>query len=405
MDVNMNAVSVNISGRQRMLSQRIAMFALRLASPEYITEQQAVREQLSNLADLMGKAHRGLIYGDASMGLQGNPSQSLQKIYFGEPLFVDRQVCDFISAVRSLISCPASELQANNPYLRTIVTAAGTKLLNALEAVVAQYQKESEEIQALYEQIKAENLRFSTELNISRQLQQMILPKTDELCQNPELEIVGFMEPAEKVGGDYYDVLHQGGRVKIGIGDVTGHGLESGTIMLMVQTTVRALLNANINDPAVFLHALNQTLYGNIQRMATSKSMTLSLIDYDHGKVTVSGQHEMLLLVRQNGKIELFDTIDLGFPIGMEEDIRPFLSESSMYMEAGDLLAVYTDGITEAENSNRELYGLERLCHLLQQHRHLSANEIQNLIIADVRSHIGKHRIYDDITLVILKKK
>ncbi|HBB31884.1 MAG TPA: serine/threonine protein phosphatase, partial [Cyanobacteria bacterium UBA9273] len=74
-------------------------------------------------------------------------------------------------------------------------------------------------------------------------------------------EIAGFMEPASEVGGDYYDVLYHNGTVKIGIGDVTGHGLESGVLMLMVQTAVRTLLEVNETDSKKFLDVLNRTIY------------------------------------------------------------------------------------------------------------------------------------------------
>ncbi|MBE9040619.1 response regulator, partial [Oscillatoriales cyanobacterium LEGE 11467] len=90
--------------------------------------------------------------------------------------------------------------------------------------------------------LRAENIRLSTELEITRKLQQMLLPERGELDRIEGLDISGYMEPAEDVGGDYYDVLERDGRVKIGIGDVTGHGLESGVLMIMVQTAVRTLL-------------------------------------------------------------------------------------------------------------------------------------------------------------------
>ncbi|MCP4109582.1 MAG: PAS domain S-box protein, partial [Desulfobacteraceae bacterium] len=103
------------------------------------------------------------------------------------------------------------------------------------------------------EELKTENLRMSTELDVTRRLQQMILPTPDELQQIEGLDIVGYMKPAAEVGGDYYDVLRHNGSVKIGIGDVTGHGLESGVLMLMTQTAVRTLLTSGEKDPARFL--------------------------------------------------------------------------------------------------------------------------------------------------------
>ncbi len=261
------------------------------------------------------------------------------------------------------------------------------------------------EIKLLNERLKAENLRMSAELGVSRQLQQMILPKQDELEQILSLDIAGYMEPATEVGGDYYDVLMEGDRIKIGIGDVTGHGLESSVLMIMVQTVVRTLLIHNETDPVKFLHTLNRTIYGNVKRMKSSKNLTLALLDYKAGNLTLSGQHEELIIVRSNGDIERIDTIDLGFPIGLEDEITSFISQTEVKLEKDDLAVLYTDGVTEAENMTREQYGLDRLCAALKRNYQLSAQEIRQAVIADLRSHIGTQKIYDDITLLVLKQR
>jgi phosphoserine phosphatase RsbU/P len=116
--------------------------------------------------------------------------------------------------------------------------------------------------------LMTENRPMNAELNLTRKLQQMILPKQSELEAIEGLEIAAFIEPAEEVGGDYYDVLQHNGNVKIGIGDVTGHGLESGMVMLMAQTTIRVganghspLLESEESDPVKFLDILNRTSY------------------------------------------------------------------------------------------------------------------------------------------------
>jgi methyl-accepting chemotaxis protein len=182
------------------------------------------------------------------------------------------------------------------------------------------------EITLLNERLKAENLRMGAELAITRRLQKMILPKDEELQNIEGLDIAGFMEPAAEVGGDYYDVLQHEGKVKIGIGDVTGHGLESGVVMIMVQTAVRTLLANNETNPIKFLDALNLAIYGNTRRMESFKNMSLALLDYEAGTIRLSGQHEEMIVVRHNGEIELFDTLDLGFPLGLELDITPFVA-------------------------------------------------------------------------------
>jgi predicted ATPase/serine phosphatase RsbU (regulator of sigma subunit)/tRNA A-37 threonylcarbamoyl transferase component Bud32 len=269
----------------------------------------------------------------------------------------------------------------------------------------AQLAQANQEISTLNERLKEENLRLSAELDVTRQLQQMILPKQSELEAIEGLEIAGFMEPAEEVGGDYYDVLQQDGKVKIGIGDVTGHGLESGVLMLMTQTAVRTLLESNQTEPVKFLDILNRTIYRNIQRINPYKDLTLALLDYADGIITLSGQHEEMIVVRTGGKVERVDTRYLGFPIGIEEDIAEFIATFQVHLNPGDVVVLYTDGITEAEDINRDQYGLERLCEVVSRHWKRSAQAIKEAVIEDVRSHIGEQKVFDDITLVVLKQK
>jgi len=263
----------------------------------------------------------------------------------------------------------------------------------------------NQEITLLNQRLNAENIRMGTELDVAKQLQQMVLPKEEELQQVEGLDIAGFMEPAEEVGGDYYEVLNHDGHIKIGIGDVTGHGLESGVLMLMVQTTVRALMLAGINNPEQFLNVINRTVYHNAKRMETDKNLTLSLLDYKDGILQLTGQHEEVLLVRKNGKIELIDTFELGFMVGIEEDITKFISHQEISLQPGDGVVLYTDGITEAQNTEEQQYGLERLCEIVSDNWSGNAKEVQQAVVVDVKDYIGKQKIFDDITLLVLKQK
>jgi sigma-B regulation protein RsbU (phosphoserine phosphatase) len=287
----------------------------------------------------------------------------------------------------------------------TALEEANQELEQRVLARTAELNEANQEITLLNKRLKSENLRMKAELDITRQLQQMILPKQEELSQIPKLEIAGFMEPAEEVGGDYYDVLTHNGLVKIGIGDVTGHGLESGVLMIMVQTAVRTLLANDETDPIKFLNVLNRVIYDNVQRMKSDKNLTLALLDYQEGTLRLSGQHEEMIVVRSGGQVERIDTIDLGFPIGLEADITDFVAHTQVQLNPGDVVVLYTDGITEAENQSGVRYGVERFCELLGNNGHRSAEEIRQAVVEDVRQHIGTQKVYDDITLLVLKQK
>lgn len=268
-------------------------------------------------------------------------------------------------------------------------------------------QSANQEIQSLNQKLTAENLRMSSELEVTRRLQEMILPKGKELKTITDLEIAGFMQPADEVGGDYYDVLHHDSdnKVKIGIGDVTGHGLESGVVMIMVQTAIRTLIAHGETDPVKFLGTVNQAIYHNLQRMNCDKSLSLVLMDYHDRRLHITGQHESIIIIRKDGTEEVIDTIDLGFPIGLTDSIEDLIFDIKIQLYGGDVVALYTDGITEAENEHKEFYGLDRLIEVIKLNRHKSVEVMRQVVIADVMAFVNGATVYDDITLVILKPK
>ncbi|MGE5659115.1 MAG: SpoIIE family protein phosphatase, partial [Actinomycetota bacterium] len=298
--------------------------------------------------------------------------------------------------------------------LKVLAAQAAISIENALlyrtleqkvEERTAQLAQANSEITMLNELLKAENLRLSAELEITRRLQQMILPKELELAQVTGLDIAGFMEPADEVGGDYYDVLNRSGKIKIGIGDVTGHGLESGVLMLMAQTAVRTLLEGNFTNSQQFLNIINRTIYQNAQRMNCDKSMTLALLDYEDGLLKLSGQHEEMIIVRSSGEVELIDTADLGFPIALVEEIADFVDQVEVRLHSGDVVVLYSDGITEALDVDKRQYKLERLVEVVRLHRGETATKITQAVMEDVKGHMGMQKVEDDITILVMKQR
>lgn len=262
-----------------------------------------------------------------------------------------------------------------------------------------------EKIRLLNEGLQHENLRMGAELEITRQLQQLLLPNLQQLAAIKELDIAGFTEAATEVGGDYYDVLSHAGHVKLCIGDVTGHGLESGMVMLMVQMAMLTLLEQGVTQPETLLNIINRAIYANLQRMNSDKTLTLSLLDYYQGHLRITGQHEEILVVRENATVERIDTLHLGFIVGLKADISAFLKHLEIELAIGDGVVLYSDGITEAHNAQDEMYGVERLCQQLSLHwRGGNANDVQQAVIQNLRHYLGTQMLEDDITLVVVKR-
>jgi sigma-B regulation protein RsbU (phosphoserine phosphatase) len=139
--------------------------------------------------------------------------------------------------------------------------------------------------------------------------------------------------------------------------------------------------------------------------MNSDKNLTLALLNYANGRISISGQHEETLVVRKGGKIERIDMIDLGFPIGLDEDISALIGHVLVDLEPGDGVVLYTDGIPEARNIHKKFYGLERLCEVVSQNWHLSAEQIKQAAIDNLREFIGEQKVFDDITLLVLKQQ
>jgi phosphoserine phosphatase RsbU/P len=337
-------------------------------------------------------------------------AHAAQQRFMGDTL--DRPVVK--SSIQELETLSQSFYQMGKQLQQSFVAleAANQELEERVAQRTQDLQQANLKITQLNDQLQTDNLRMGAELNVTRRLQQMMLPKAEEFEHLYNLDIACFMEAAQEVGGDYYDVIpgvstgspEENGSLTIGIGDVTGHGLESGVLMIMAQTAVRTLLAVGEQDSAKFLNALNQVLYENAQRLSPGKNMTFSLLKYQDRQLQISGQHEDVLVFRGDGTVEQIETLELGMPLGLMQNIQDLLGQTQIQLSPGDGIVLYTDGIPEAEGTDHALYGLDRMIALVRQNWTLSAQDIQQRVIEDVRSHIGNCPVYDDITLVILKQ-
>jgi len=240
------------------------------------------------------------------------------------------------------------------------------------------------------------------EMEIAKRIQTSLLPNEAGAMGN--YRIAATMEPAEEVGGDYYDfILEKTGDLWVTIGDVSGHGVEAGLIMMMTQTSVSSLVRHKPHPkPSSILRAVNSIIKENISRLGSDHYMTISVISLNEsGIMDVAGKHQDTVIYRSNPKrTEIIPTE--GTWIGITDDIEKYVSDVSVPINIGDIILLFTDGVTEAADKDGELFGQERLAQALRRYSHLELESILESIIREVRDF--QERQDDDITLLLIKK-
>jgi DNA-binding LacI/PurR family transcriptional regulator/serine phosphatase RsbU (regulator of sigma subunit) len=278
-------------------------------------------------------------------------------------------------------------------------------LLKTLGEVISSSLKATQLSEALVAEVlrreRAERERMHQELAIAARIQTAILPKHTSV---PGLELSTIMLPASEVGGDYFDVLPCTDGCWLGIGDVAGHGLPAGLVMLMIQSIVAATVHERPTlGPGQAWLALNRVLTDNIrERMGQDEHATLSLLRYHgDGRVSLAGAHEDLMIYRAASRqVECVATP--GIWVGIMTEVALEASEElELELSPGDVLLLYTDGVLNARAASGALYGCERLQASLALIGHQSVQAIRDAILRDLMSWMDNQD--DDITLVVLR--
>ena len=238
------------------------------------------------------------------------------------------------------------------------------------------------------------------EMELAKRLQTALLP------QKPALDgyrISVAMLPAEDVGGDYYDIIQtdQGDRW-IAIGDVAGHGVDSGLIMMIAQSSLMSILRGVKGiDPLQALGLINKVLKDDISRLGTQHYMTMMILRLEDDRLVAAGHHQDLLVYRAaTGKADCFST--KGSWLGISDNLVAFTEVREVALAPKDAVLLFTDGVTEGENSLGEMFGQSRLQESFERHGSLSTEDALERILIDVRAFQVVQE--DDITLMILKR-
>ncbi len=246
----------------------------------------------------------------------------------------------------------------------------------------------------------AKEERVKQELDIARNVQTTFLPNT-----TPDL--VGFDSaavcyPAQETGGDYYDIIClDDERAAIAIGDVSGKGIQAAFYMTFIKGVIHSL-SSIFPSPKMMLFRVNK-LFNQHATRGTFISMIYGVLNSTEKTFTYIRAGHNPMLYKNNGEVKWMQPKGVAIGMSKGEAFNKVMEEDTIKLEKGDVLVLYTDGITEAQNEEGEFYDEQRLFKLIKREKTNSAKELRDLIIEDVRTFIGSALQYDDMTLVVIK--
>lgn len=302
--------------------------------------------------------------------------------------------------VRSMMAVP---LQTRNQVIGLIYVDNG--------AVIRPFSKEDLDlltVMANVAAIRIEHARLAL-IEQAEKLMEMELAQASEIQQSllpaasPErdgYDVAGYNLPCRAVGGDYYDFLnYKDGRLGLAVGDVSGKGLPAAILMSSLQARVHMLLETG-PDPAQAVTVLNRSL---AERCPLGKFITFfyALLDCESGNVSYSNAgHNYPIVIRADGEAEQLRRGNLI--LGIDPSIEYTCDETTL--EPGDLLALYSDGVTEARGRSGEEFGEQGLIDFLKERRDEPAAELVKALAQHVRTWSGEPAFHDDFTVVLARR-
>lgn len=311
----------------------------------------------------------------------GNKSLRYKSTSFvSAPLFRRDEVIGFVSATER--------------YRRLPYTQHDLYLLEML----AQQISENHNYLVMMEDLKNKE-KIETELEIAARMQKDILP--NEFPSNGEFDIAACSVPAKKVGGDFYDYIPMGnGRYGIIMSDVSGKGIPAGLFMAISRSVIRVNF-LNMEGPSAVLKNANEHIYYD-SKTGMFVTSFCCIVDTEANEITYSNAgHFEQYLFRQKSK-KIVPLYAKGKPLGVMPN-ETFIDKSIKYAK-GDILLLYTDGITEAMNDRIEQFGEDRLQSLLEEvESHQRSSQIIETILANVREFAGDVEQFDDVTIMCIR--
>lgn len=256
------------------------------------------------------------------------------------------------------------------------------------------------------EAVTRQQARIAAEVNVARRIQTDLLPRKPSI---PGMQLACYMKPAEEIGGDYYDICTVGQRAWVLLGDVTGHGLSSGLVMLIAQSVIRAILHAQPDiGPAALNVLANRVLYDNLQRLHEERQMTIvSICVTGKNQFSFSGCHDNIYIYRSaTREVEAINVSQMPCGLGFVEAMEEFgVGEDTFQLLDNDLLLMVTDGVTEAASGGdygKGVFEEKRLIEFMKSRGHEPIEQIKTELTAKLHEFTGGI-FHDDVTFLLAR--
>lgn len=273
------------------------------------------------------------------------------------------------------------------------------KSSDELGKLAYEFNQMTEMIQVSKEK-EIESRIMNEQLEIARDIQEGLNPMG--YYEKKGIQIRGFTRAAKGVGGDYFDYIDiDDDRICALISDVSGKGVPASLVMVMIRTVFTTYITRKDIDCASVVKAINDSLGSDF---AIDKFATLFFMIYNRSTQELSfanAGHGPLLCYRADKHVCTRTTID-GVPIGIMEDVD--YKQARVKLNPGDIVILYTDGVTEMRNAQKEEYGLQRVHRLLLDHNDLNASELIDLLVNDVDRFRDDTPPHDDMTVLVFKR-
>ncbi|MEW6731619.1 MAG: SpoIIE family protein phosphatase [Acidobacteriota bacterium] len=316
-----------------------------------------------------------------------------------DPRFQDRQSI-VISQMRSIMAVPLAigdevigMIYVDNPYATNRFSEDDLLVLTTIASVAA---IKIENARLIEERI--EKKRIEEELKVANEIQLRLHPVSPPRI--PGYDMIGISFPCREIGGDYYDFIQRkSGRIIFALGDVSGKGIGAALLMSSLHAALRAQAQTGLG-PAEIITEVNNYIF---ESSPENKFLTLFCAELDPvvGRLCYSNAgHNPPILVCSDNRVMKLEAG--GLPVGITNDIG--YEDDTVLMSPGDVLVIYSDGITDSVNEADEDFGEQRLIDVIRRYRNRTASQLRDRIDEALTQFVGQSPPIDDMTIMIVKR-